>query len=93
MPPSANTWGGTLALRIQFNGLDGQKVSRTSQEDIHSLVPWLKATMSSLRLPHPKNTNVIKPNNATGVIEMFWDREYIDVRAYILYPPFRPDSR
>jgi hypothetical protein len=91
MPRSADPQRvGTIALRIQFNGRDGQNVSRSSQDDIQSLFPWLKATMSSLRLPHPKLSNVIKRIDATNVIDMFWDGENIDVRAYVLYPPFRP---
>ncbi len=97
MPRSGNHQrGGTLALRIQFKEYHGQKVSRTSQDDIQSLVPWLKAILSSLHLPHPKPTNVMKSNdsNNANVIEMFWDHaESTDVRAHVLHPPFCSDSR
>ncbi|KAI0002527.1 hypothetical protein BJV74DRAFT_882149 [Russula compacta] len=65
----------TLALRIQFNGLDGLKVSSTGQGDIQSLVPWLRDTLKSLRLPHPKPTNIVKPSDATSIIDMYWDVE------------------
>ncbi|KAN0125884.1 hypothetical protein V8E52_001091 [Russula decolorans] len=63
--------GGTLALRIQFKGYNGTKVLRTNQNDIQSLVPWLKAILTTLHLPHPKPTNVIKTIDT--IIEMFWD--------------------
>jgi hypothetical protein len=85
--------GRTLALRIRFNGWSGQKVSRTSQDDMQSLVPWLRATMQSLRLPAPKSTNVFKRDEATGVIETFWDYAEANVRVHVPHPPFRPDSR
>jgi hypothetical protein len=85
--------GGTLALRIQFKGYNGQKVLRTSQDDIQSLVPWLKAILTSLQLPHPKPTNVIKSIDTSSIIEMFWDHaESTDVRAHVLHPPFCSDS-
>jgi hypothetical protein len=82
---SVNDQGGTLAFRIQFNGQDGQKVLCTSQDDIESLVPWLWATLSSLHLPHPRPKNIIKRNDATSVIEMFWDHAMdVYVRAHVL---------
>jgi len=65
----------TLALRIHFNGHHGLKVSATTQDNIESLLPWLRDTLSSLRLPHPKSQNVIKPHEATSVIDMYWDIE------------------
>jgi hypothetical protein len=85
--------GGTLALRIQFKGYNGQKVLRTSQDDIQSLVPWLKAILTTLHLPHPKPMNVVKSIDTSSIIEMFWDHaESIDVRVHVLYPPFYSDS-
>ncbi|KAI0273041.1 hypothetical protein BGY98DRAFT_999644 [Russula aff. rugulosa BPL654] len=65
--------GGTLALRIQFKGYNGQKVLRTSQDDVQSLVPWLKSILTTLHLPHPKPSNVIKNIDTSSIIEMFWD--------------------
>lgn len=65
--------GGTFALRIQFKGYNGQKVLRTSQDDIQSIVPWLKAILTNLHLPHPKPTNVLKSIDTSSIIEMFWD--------------------
>src|SRR6267154_1760698 len=74
--------GGTLALRIQFRGSNGQKVLRTSQDDIQSIVPWLKAILTKLHLPHPKPTNVIKSTDTSSIIEMFWDHaESTDVSS------------
>lgn len=70
---SVNSRSGTLALRIQFNGWDGQNVSRTSQDHIQSLIPWLRAVLTRLHLPHPRPTNVIKSKDATRVVEMYWD--------------------
>jgi hypothetical protein len=72
-----NSRSGTLALRIQFNGRDGQHVSRTSQDHIQSLLPWLRAVLTRLHLPHPKPTNVIKPNYATSVVDMYWDHPVV----------------
>lgn len=85
--------GGALALRIRFNGRDGQKVSRTSKHDIQSLVPWLRAILSSLRLPHPKASNVFKRDDAPSTIDMFWDFSGVNVRVDALYSSFCPDSR
>jgi hypothetical protein len=83
--------GGTLALRIQFKGYNGTKVLRTNQNDIQSLVPWLKAILTTLHLPHPKPTNVIKTIDT--IIEMFWDHaESTAVRVHVLHPPFCSDS-
>jgi len=65
--------GGTLVLRIQFKGYNGQKVLRTSQDNIQSLVPWLKVILTTLHLPHPKPTNVIKSVDTSSIIELFWD--------------------
>jgi len=84
---------GTLALRIQFKGQNGQKVSRTSQDDIQSLVPWLKGILTTLHLPYPKSTNVMKSFDTSNVIEMFWDAVgSTAVRAHVLHPPFCSDS-
>lgn len=80
----------TLALRIQFNGPDGVKVSSTAQSHVQSLVPWLRITLTSLRLPQPKSTNIVKPSDATS-IDMYWDVETDSVRAHVLYPPFSSD--
>ena len=85
--------GRTLALRIQFNGRSGQKVSRTSQDDIQSLLPWLRTTVKSLRQPEPKSTNVYKRDDAPGVIEMFWDYAEANVRVHVPYSPFRRPER
>ena len=77
--------GGTLALRIHFKGNNGQKVLRTSQDDIQSLVPWLKAILTTLHLPHPKPTNVIKRIDTSSTIELFWDHaESTDVSVHVL---------
>ncbi|KAI0292029.1 hypothetical protein BC826DRAFT_461051 [Russula brevipes] len=65
----------TLALRIQFNGEDGQRV--TGQDDIQSLLPWLRDILSGFRLPHPKSTNVMKSSDVTNAIDMYWDVEPI----------------
>ena len=73
----------TLALRIHFNGREGLKVSATSQDEIESLFPWLRKTVTSLRLPHPKSQNIIKPYEATGVIDMFWDVDTTRVRSRV----------
>ncbi len=84
--------GGTLALRIQFKGYNGEKVLRTSQDDIQSLVPWLKVILTTLHLPHPKPTNVIKNIDTSSIIELFWDNaESTDVRAHVLHSPFCSD--
>lgn len=81
--------GGTFALRIQFKGENGEKVSGTSQDDIQSLVPWLKAILSILHLPHPKPSNVIKNNHTSSIIELFWDHpESTDVSVHVVHPPF-----
>ncbi len=86
--------GGTFALRIQFKGHGGDKVLYTSQNNVQSLVPWLRATLSSLHLPHPKPTNVLKSIDTSSIIDMFWDQaEGYDVRNYVLHPPFFSDSR
>ena len=79
----------TIALRIQFNGLNGQMVSRTRQDDIQLLVLWLRDIMTSLRLPHPKSTNVIKPHDTTNVVEMFWhgDSQSVRTRVLLHLPP------
>jgi hypothetical protein len=74
----------TLALRIHFNGHHGFKVSTTTQDNIDSLLPWLRSTLSSLRLPHPKSQNVIKPHEATSFIDMYWDVEIARVRYSVL---------
>ena len=71
----------TLALRIQFNGGDGLRVSDTGQDDIQSLLPWLRDILSSFRLQHPKSTNVMKSGDATNAIDMYWDIEPIHVSA------------
>lgn len=82
----------TLALRIHFTGRDGVKVSATTQDDIESLLPWLRKTLTSLRLPQPKSQNVIKPYEATSVVDMYWDVELTRVRSRVLlYPPFNTD--
>jgi len=67
----------TLALRIHFSGRDGLKVSATTQDDIESLIPWLRKTLTSLRLPHPKIQNIIKPHEATSIIDMYWDVDLV----------------
>jgi hypothetical protein len=85
--------GGTLALRIQFRGYNGEKVLRTSQDDVQSLVPWLKSILTTLHLPHPKPTNVIKSIDTSSIIEMFWDHaESTDVRVHVFHPLFCSDS-
>ena len=77
----------TLALRIQFGGQDGLKVSNTSQAHVFSLAPWLRTILSGLCLPHPKQSNIVKPTtNSTGVIDMYWDVETGNVRARVIYP-------
>ena len=91
--PEGHRRGGTVALRIQFNGYNGQKVLHTSPDDIQSLVPWLKSILSTLQLPHPKPTNVIRRIGPIGtsnsIIEMFWDHaESTVVRVHVLHPPF-----
>ena len=87
--PERHRSGGTLALRIQFNGYNGQKVLRTSPDDIQSLVPWLRAILTALHLPHPKPTNVIRRIGTSNIIEMFWDNaESTAVRVHVLHPPF-----
>lgn len=89
---SSHQRGGTLALCIQFKGSNGQKVLRASQDDIQSLVPWLKAILTTLHLPHPKPTNVMKSIDTSSIIEMFWDHaESTDVRVH-LHPAFCSDS-
>ena len=96
MPPrsvSASQRGGTFALRIQFKGYNGQKVLRTHQDNIQSLVPWLKVILTTLHLPHPKPTNVIKNIDESSIIEMFWDHpESTDVSAHVPHPTFCSDS-
>jgi hypothetical protein len=88
----ASQRGGTLALRIQFKGYNGQKVLRTSQDDVQSLVPWLKSILTTLHLPHPKPSNVIKNVDTSSIIEMFWDHaESTDVRVHVLHLPFSLD--
>jgi hypothetical protein len=83
----------TLALRIHFNGREGLKVSATTQDGIESLFPWLRKTVSSLRLPHPKSLNIIKPYEAASVIDMYWDVVDITrVRSRVLlYPDLSTD--
>jgi len=82
----------TLALRIHFNRHDGLKVSATTQDDIESLIPWLRKTLTSLRLPHPKSQNIVKPHEATSIIDMYWDIELARVRSRVLlYPSFSTD--
>ena len=76
----------TLALRIQFNGQDGLTISNTRQGFLQSLVPWLRHILTSLRLPHPKPTNIVKPNDGIGVIDMYWDLEKTNVRACVVHP-------
>lgn len=77
--------GGTVALRIHFKGHNGQKVLLTSQDDIQSLVPWLKSILTTLHLPHPKPTNVIKSADTSSIIELFWDHaESTHVRVHVL---------
>jgi len=94
MPRSSNHQkGGTLALRIQFKGLNGHKVLCTNQDDVQSLVPWLKTTMSSLQLPHPKPTNVLKSPDASSTIDMFWDAENVDVLERNVTNRFRKIDR
>ena len=88
-----NPKGGTLALRLRFNGRDGQKVSRTGQHDVQSLVPWLRVVLSKLRLPHPKISNVFKRDDAPSIIDVFWGYADVNVRARVLHPPFCTDSR
>jgi hypothetical protein len=84
----------TLALRIQFNGRDGLKVANTNQDHVYLLAPWLRNTLTSLRLPHPKSTNIVKPSDGMGVIDMYWDVETANVRARFVHPydPNSPDS-
>jgi hypothetical protein len=91
--PRGGTLGGTLALRIRFNGRDGQKVSRTGQHDIQSLAPWLRAVLSRLRIPHCKTSNVYKRDDAPSIIDVFWDYADVNVRAPVLQTPFCPDLR
>lgn len=82
----------TLALRIHFNGHAGLKVSATTQDNIELLAPWLRNTLTSLRLPHPKFQNVIKPHEAASVVDMYWDVEIARVRSRILlHSPFSID--
>lgn len=79
----------TLALRIRFNGRNGLKVSAATQDNIESLIPWLRKTLTSLRLPHPKIQNIIKPHEATSDIDMYWDVDLARVKSRVLlYPPF-----
>jgi len=73
MSRSVRVGGYTVALRIRFDGQDGLRVLRTNQHDIPSLIPWLREILTSLRLPHPKPSNVLKPDDCTSVIEMYWD--------------------
>ncbi|KAH9965257.1 hypothetical protein BC827DRAFT_842120 [Russula dissimulans] len=63
----------TLALRIHFDGQGALRVLGTDQDDTQSLIPWLREVLTSLRLPHPKPSNVIRPNDYTSVIDMYWD--------------------
>jgi len=82
----------TLALRIHFNGRDGLEVSATTQDNIESLIPWLRKTLTRLRLPHPKSQNIIKPHEATSIIDMYWDVDLARVRSRVLLcPPFSTD--
>lgn len=82
----------TVALRIHFNGREGPKVSATTQDEIESLFPWLRKTASSLRLPHPKSQNIIKPYEAASVIDMYWDVDITRVRSRVLlYPGLSTD--
>ncbi|KAI9451777.1 hypothetical protein F5148DRAFT_1289913 [Russula earlei] len=80
--------GSTLALRILFRGRARLRVLRTSKDDISSLLPWLRDILTDLRLPHPKSSNVIKPNDTTSAIEMYWDVEFAQVGPRTLHQPF-----
>jgi len=82
----------TLALRIQFSGRDALKISGTSQDRFQSLLPWLRKILTSLRLPCPKTANFVKPYDARGIIDMFWDIEADKVSSRVLYPSFSTDS-
>jgi hypothetical protein len=86
----------TLAIRIQSHWLSGLKVLNTNQGQIHALVlvPWLRCILTTLRLPHPKPTNIVKPGNDAGVVDMYWDIESTNVRACVLhlYDFNAPDS-
>jgi hypothetical protein len=73
----------TLALRMQFDGLNGLNLLITDKDHIHVLVPWLRRILTSLRLPFPKPTNIVKPDDGIGVIDMFWDIESRNVRACV----------
>jgi len=73
MAPGVTHRSSTLALRIQFHGRDALKVLDTSQDSIQSLLPLIRTALTSLRLPHPKATNVIKPHDAASIIDMYWD--------------------
>jgi|SRR5712671_5900360 len=85
--------GNTLAMRIRFDGQSALRVLRTNQDNIQSLIPWLREILTSFRLPHPKSSNVIKPNDYASVIEMYWDIASTQVGARVLYQPFSPHSR
>ncbi len=94
MAPGVPHRSSTLALRIQFHGRDALKVLDTSQDSIQSLLPLIRKALTSLRLPHPKTTNVIKPDDAASFIDMYWDVVTVKVRSRVLlYPPFNTDSR
>jgi hypothetical protein len=82
----------TLALRIQFSGRDALKISSTSRDRLQFLFPWLREILTSLRLPSPKNANFVKPYDARGIIDMFWDLEADKVSSRVLYPSFSTDS-
>ena len=82
----------TLAIRIQFSGRFALEVSSTSQGRIAFLIPRLRNLLTSLRLPHPKSANFVKPYDARGVIDMFWD---VEDKGHDISPcpPFSMDPR
>ncbi|KAI0300564.1 hypothetical protein B0F90DRAFT_432300 [Multifurca ochricompacta] len=78
----------TLVLRIQFYGHGDLRVSDVDQDRIQNIVPWLRRTLTSLRLPHPKSTNFMKPYDDTSIIDMYWDLENTNVRDRRLCHPY-----
>ena len=87
-PGATHRKGCTLALRIQFSGRVALELSGISQDRVPSLIPQLRGVLSSLRLPHPKSANVVKPYDARGIIDMYWDVEVDKVSSRVLFCPF-----
>ncbi|KAI0260755.1 hypothetical protein BC834DRAFT_899167 [Gloeopeniophorella convolvens] len=63
----------TLALRITFEGLAGTRVLSSGRKRVQSLAPWLRTVLTSLGLPHPKTTNIVRPDIDLGALDVFWD--------------------